>query len=109
MRIVQRMASFSSLYYSRRVRGAYAQVCESETVGGRAQVLPLTMQHNGARGPARRLAARRRASGSRWQPSSRLWNWADRWVRARHVRAPTWRMLRAGDRESADAYRYLRW
>src|SRR5208283_3885118 len=41
--------------------------------------------------------------------TSRLWNWADRWVRARHVRAPTWRVLPAGDCESADAYPYLRW
>src|SRR5208283_5568260 len=72
MRIVRRMALFSSLYYSERVRGTYAHVCESETVGGRAQVLPLTMQHNGARGSARRRAARRRASGSEWPPSPRL-------------------------------------
>src|SRR5271165_2230043 len=72
MRIVQRMALFGSLYYSERVRGTYAHVCESETVGGRAQVLPLTMQHNGARGSARRRAARRRASGSEWPPSPRL-------------------------------------
>src|SRR5208337_2728730 len=72
MRIVRRMALFSSLYYSERVRGTYAHVCESETVGGRAQVLPLTMQHNGARGSARRRAARRRASGSEWPPLPRL-------------------------------------
>src|SRR5208283_3461360 len=118
MRIVQRMALFSSLYYSERVRGSPRHVCESETVGGRAQVLPLTMQHNGARGSARRRAARRRASGSECPQSPRLRDLAVVELGrplgagaslARHVTAPKWRVLRAGDCESADAYPYLRW
>src|SRR5271166_3048604 len=80
--------------------------------------LPLTMQHNWARGSARRRAARRRASGSECPQSPRLRDLAvvelgrplgagASW--ARHVTAPKWRVLRAGDCESADAYPYLRW